>query len=121
MSDIGKRIRTLREKYGMTQEELAHRVGYTSKTTINKIEMGVNDIQQNKIVRFAQALHTTPGVLMGWVEEEVSEKNDVLANLVLQLRKDEELLSMVLKLAKVDRSKRTAVNAVLDAFEANDK
>ena len=116
MSDIGKRIRTLREKYGMTQEELAHRVGYTSKTTINKIEMGVNDIQQNKIVRFAQALHTTPGALMGWVEEEVREENGALADLFLQLQRDNELLEMVVQLSELSKERRQAFKPVFDAY-----
>ena len=65
MSDIGNRIRNLREKNGLSQEELALRVGYTSKSTIAKIETGVNDIPQNKIVRFAECLNTSPAALMG--------------------------------------------------------
>ena len=121
MSDIGKRIRILREKKGLSQEELAHLMGYASKTTITKIETGVNDIPQNKIVRFAECLDTSPAALMGWVEQKESEKNDALADIVLKLRKDEELFSMVKKLATIDPSKRPAVNAVLDAFAVDGK
>lgn len=66
MSTIGKRICALRKKLGLTQEELALKIGYTSKSTINKIEMGVNDIPQSKITKFAEVLGTTPSFLMGW-------------------------------------------------------
>lgn len=69
MSTIGSNIQSKRKELGITQEELAKRLGYKSKSTINKIEMGINDVPQSKIVRFAEALCTTPAFLMGWNEE----------------------------------------------------
>ncbi|MBU5469164.1 helix-turn-helix domain-containing protein [Falcatimonas sp. MSJ-15] len=69
MPDIGKRIRLKREELNMTQEELASRLGYKSKTTIAKIENGTNDIVQSKVAAFADVLNTTPAYLMGWTEE----------------------------------------------------
>jgi transcriptional regulator with XRE-family HTH domain len=64
----------MRKSLGWTQEELAYRMGYKSKSTINKIELGINDIPQSKIVKFADVLGTTPAHLMGW-DDEVEEKN----------------------------------------------
>jgi transcriptional regulator with XRE-family HTH domain len=116
MAEIGKNIRRLREKNGLSQEELANRMGYKSKTTINKIEMGVNDIPQNKIERFAQALNTTPAVLLGWAEEEVSADNRVLADLFLQLQSDQELLDMVVQLSEFSKERRQAFKPVFDAY-----
>ena len=118
MSEIGKNIRKLREKRGMSQEELALKVGYMSRTTINKIELGINDPPRSKVELIADALYTTPAVLMGWVEEEVSEKNDVLANIVLKMREDEELLAWVAKLTDLSAEKRQALTPVIDAFLA---
>lgn len=66
MSTIGDNILRVRKRLGLTQEELAKRLGYKSKSTINKIELGINDIPQSKIVKFAEALGTTPAELMGW-------------------------------------------------------
>ena len=63
---LGRRIRMRREELGMTQDELAKRIGYKSSSTINKIEMGINDITQSKIEVFAKELATTPSALMGW-------------------------------------------------------
>lgn len=68
MSTVGDRILQRRKELDLTQEELARRMGYKSKSTINKIEMGKNDIPQSKIVRFAEVLGTTPSYLMGWDE-----------------------------------------------------
>lgn len=72
MPEIGKRIRTRREELGMTQEELALKLGYKSKTTIAKIENGTNDIVQSKVIEFAQVLETTPAYLMGWIKYDES-------------------------------------------------
>lgn len=121
MSKIGENVRRLRIARGLTQEELAKRVGYTSKTTINKIEQCVNDIPQSKILKFADALSTTPSVLMGWVNEEVDKKNDAIVDIVMKLRKDDELLSMMKKISKLDADKRRAINSVLDTYEATEK
>lgn len=61
-----ERIRQRRLELNMSQETLAHKMGYTSRSTIAKIEAGKNDISQSKIIEFAKALNTTPADLMGW-------------------------------------------------------
>ena len=63
---IGHRIRERREALGISQEELARRMGYKSRSTIAKIEGEVNDLPQSRVGAFAQALETTPANLMGW-------------------------------------------------------
>ncbi len=65
MSVLAQRIRQRRESLGLSQEELAARLGYRSKSSINKIEKGVNDIPQSKIAAFAAALETTAAYLLG--------------------------------------------------------
>lgn len=83
MVTIGQRIADERKRLGMTQEELALRVGYQTKSAINKIEMGLRELPQKKISAFASALGVTPGQLMGWdkpPEELGSLAADVLLN-----------------------------------------
>lgn len=63
---IGDRIRTRRTQMGLTQAELADKLGYTSKSAIAKIETGVNQLTQEQIMPFANALNTTPSYIMGW-------------------------------------------------------
>lgn len=65
---IGLRIQQRRKELGLTQEELAFKMGYKSKSTINKIEKGFNDVSQSNVVRFADALQTTEAYLMGWID-----------------------------------------------------
>ncbi len=77
MSTVGIKIKECREKLGLTQEQLAKLVGYKSKSSINKIEMGINDITQSKVVEFSNVLNTTPAYLMGW-DDPFSESSAVL-------------------------------------------
>ena len=70
--DIGERIKMRREELDMSQAELARKVGYTSRSTITRIERDGNGISQDKIVAIAKALKTTPSYLMGWEDEEVA-------------------------------------------------
>ena len=71
---IYQRIKFLREKKGMTQQELAEKVGFKTASAVNKIELGLRDINQTKILAFATALGTTPGELMGGVRQKESVK-----------------------------------------------
>ena len=74
MAEIGKRIKEKRESIGMTQEELASKLGYRNKSSIAKIETGANDIVQSKVVEFANVLNTTVSYLMGWEENSFANK-----------------------------------------------
>ena len=62
---FGKIINELRIKQNMTQDELAHAVGYKSRSTIAKIESGERDVSQTMVVKLAKALNTSTSVLMG--------------------------------------------------------
>ena len=66
---IGQRVKLRREELGLSQEELAKRIGYKSKTSINKIELDFRNLTQSKIKAIADALETTPSYIMGWDEE----------------------------------------------------
>lgn len=62
-------IRNRRLELGMSQQELADKLGYKSRSAVNKIELGINDLTQSKIKLFAEALNTTPAYLMGWTDD----------------------------------------------------
>lgn len=61
---FGRRVRAYREAAGMTQEELAVKVGYVAgknpSGTISKIERGVMEITQTKCAELAKALEIEP-------------------------------------------------------------
>ena len=74
MLELYRRIRQRREELDMSQDELAKKLGYKSRSSINKIEKGENDIPQSKIVAFAEALNTSPEYLMGWDSDDKSNE-----------------------------------------------
>lgn len=86
-----ERIKQLRISKGMTQEELAHKVGYSDKTAVNKVEMGLRDIPQSKICAFADALGVTASYLMdGDVKKDLVLTDDE-CRLIMELREHKDI------------------------------
>ena len=79
MLTLYKNIKKLREELGMSQDELAEKTGYTSRSSIAKIEKGLVDLQQSKIISFANALSVTPSQLMGWDDSSYKHQSDTIA------------------------------------------
>ena len=74
---IGERIKQRRLELGLTQTELAHKMGITSKTTICKAETTDFNPTTDRVREFAKALECTPAYLMGWEDvREGSSKAD---------------------------------------------
>ena len=61
----------LRKNKGLTQEELAFKLGYANRSSVNKVENS-REVSMKKIKLYADALETTVSYLMGW-EDEVEE------------------------------------------------
>ena len=66
MKTVGINIKKRREELGLTQDDLAQRLGYKSRSTINKIEMGAHNLRLSKVKEMAEALETTTDYIMGW-------------------------------------------------------
>ena len=63
--NIGIKIKERREELGLSQQELAERLGYTTRSTVCKVENGDNDISRTKILAYATALEVSPVWLLG--------------------------------------------------------
>lgn len=70
----GQIIKLLREERGMTQEQLAELMGYSHKSSINKIELGKADLPQSKIVAFAKVFGVTPCEIIGYEPQKATEE-----------------------------------------------
>lgn len=105
MNQIGKNIKLRREELGMSQEELANKLGYKSKSTINKVELGINDITQSKVVEYAKVLDTTISYLMGW-DEKTAE---------IEITKEaKEVGEIMKKYSQLSSSNRMAVSNLIN-------
>jgi len=110
---FGERVRARRIELGISQEELAKRLGYTSRSTINKIENGTNDVVQTRVVDFARALQTTISYLMAWDETTdlfckmlVPDINDMEVEVIKALRKSDKLTKqLVLRTLGIDTNR----------------
>ena len=107
---IGDRIKKKRLELGMSQDELAKKCGYKSRSSINKIELS-RDMPLNKVEMIAKALLIEPSVLMGWEDEnviEVAQTDVALSNMESRLKE------YALKLNELSKDKQELVEKLID-------
>ena len=63
---IGRRIKRLREDLGLTQEDVAKKVGVATQTIYKYENEIVTNIPLDKLEKIAAVLNTSPSYLMGW-------------------------------------------------------
>lgn len=105
----GEIIRRLREKVGMSQTELAKKIG-TTKQNVYKYENGIiTNIPSNKIEAIADVFNVSPDYIMGWNTDEkrsyykisvTFHEKDVIE---AYRQKSEEVQAMVDKMLDVER------------------
>ena len=106
LTDVGQRIRARRLELHLSQDELAKLAGYKSRSSINKIEQGKNDIPQTKIQDIATALSTTVAYIMG------AEPNIPTPDVAVDASEKE--LSLLKKYRRLDDVGKATVDAVID-------
>lgn len=103
---LGEKVKSKREELNLSQEELAEKMNYKSKTSIHKIEVGITDLPLSKVKELAAVLKTTPAYLMGWEDKKEKKENNIFSQLT-----DEEL-------AKLEKFKN--MSTVMFMNEGND-
>lgn len=122
MIELYKNIKEFRIKLGLTQTQLAERMGYADKSMIAKIEQGKVDLPQSKIVLFAEALNTTPRVLMGWDDEaDGYYTNPDTAEIAEQMRNSEEMALLFDEARDADPEDLKAIYNMLLALKRKER
>ena len=116
---IGDRIKQRRIELNLSQDELARRLGYKSRSSINKIEKDASGLPQTKIAAIASVLQTTPSYIMGW--EEVQKKNNATADIVVRLRSDDEFLSTIEVISKLNAEELSSIKQMANLLLKNQK
>jgi 2-C-methyl-D-erythritol 4-phosphate cytidylyltransferase len=80
---IKDNVKERRLRLGLSQEELAIKTGYKSKSSIARIELGETDINQKKLAVLANALDTTIDGLVDFKEEKMLSAQKGYKNIVI--------------------------------------
>lgn len=114
-----ERIRNRRESLGMTQSELAERMGLKGKSSISKIESSGNKVTKKTVEKVAAALDCRPSFLMEWDEEtirmELEEAGRKAEEEYLRLRPYADRIYSAYRAASPDT--QAAVRAILHIEE----
>ena len=112
--NVGKRIQERRTELRMTQEELAKKVGYKSRSAIAKIETGNSDLPQTKVIDIAKALDTTPAYIMGWTRTEAEIDADM--ELLARIDRDEECKRMARQYYAMSEKQQEYIRSMVETM-----
>ena len=101
-TSIKDNIRRIRKEHGLTQEEMAHKLGI-SLTAYRDLEKGNTNIVNCNVIRLAHLLDTsTEELVLGYrpvriPEENLREMKEEYAGRIAELEKEVEYLRMLVK------------------------
>lgn len=122
MSNIGEKIRNRRTELEMTQQELAERMGYKHKSSINKIELGMTEVTIDQAELFADVLDVPVSYLMGWTEEQNDYYlNEETAQIAQQIYEDKELRALFDAARDADPEALQAAQAMLKVLKRKER
>lgn len=107
---IGERIKNRRLELGMSQSELAKRIGCNAKSSISKLETQGDNITTDRIKRVAAALNCSEADLMGWSDNKTQEN----AAFSVAMLKDSNFLSHAKKLFYANGNIQEQVYSYID-------
>jgi len=117
---IGTRIMERRQQLGWTQEDLAFRMGYKTKSAINKIELGINDVSQSKVVKFAEVLGVSIAYLMDW-EEDIKKDPVGMAERHIEILMDEDITGIFEEFKTLDPTQKKLVKDLVHSLAETKK
>ena len=101
---VGERIKERRIELGLSQEEVALKAGYKSRSSINKIEKS-RDLPLPKVEKVSKILNCTPTYLLGWEDDVSQMKTDIIAIIAT----DDLLMKCNEKMVLLDNDKKEKV------------
>lgn len=105
MLSFGQRFKYLRQRAGLTQKEVAARLGYETHTSIFKIESGKQELPITMVPAVCKALQCTPFELLG-----LRPEGDIL------IRMDPETETLMERVNRLPAAKRHQLEKTMDIF-----
>lgn len=93
MENYGERLRAARKMNGLTQTELAEKLGITQKS-YQRMESGNHDLKMSTIYKICQTLNVSADWLMG-LNVNIQDKADNLLSKTDKRKKFEEILNVL--------------------------
>lgn len=106
--DVGTKIKIRREELGMTQEELAKKLGKASRSSVNKVENS-KELTMKTIKQYADVLDLSVPYLCGW--EVLDEK--VETDIKLQ-EMDNRMKEYAIRLSALSKEKQEQIFSLID-------
>ena len=121
MKTLGNNIRMYREQKGLSKEELANRCGWTTnnaRSTISKIESGVNDVPTSKVKVIAEQLGVSVCDLMN--SSANVQTKDKIRKLIEQCY-GKEVYEALSSLLDLDASDQKVIKTMIDSMLSAEK
>lgn len=117
VASVADRLREAMNMRNKKQVDLERETGI-NRSAISRYLSGEYEPKNKPIYELAKALDVSEQWLMGYDvpmdRPKAQKNNDAISDIVVKLRSDEEFLSIVDKISKMDSEKRKSLNALLD-------
>lgn len=117
---IGNKIKQRRVELGLSQRDLAAKMGYNNNSTIARIESGKVDIPQSRVVKFSEVLGVSIAYLMGW-DEEIEKDPVVLAERHFEILMDEDIAEIFGEFKLLDSAQKKLVKDLVHTLAETKK
>ncbi|NAS88305.1 hypothetical protein C4E24_00965 [ANME-1 cluster archaeon AG-394-G21] len=113
MNIFGQKLKKLREDKGLTQQQLAEKLGYVTNSYVSDAEKGAFIPSEEKLKKIANALHTPYSTLKELLIETKLESMGITEQAFIGIFKDYPRLTK--------KDKQAIINAYLKIKEKNEK
>lgn len=111
LDNTGERVKKRRESLNLTQEELAKRAGYKSRSSINNIETG-RPVSQKIVEKLATALNVSPSYLMCWTDDDGLDIRDTHPSDLTPRKAPSDSDKAVFEISKQIKTKNAFINYI---------
>lgn len=119
--NIGEKIRARREALGMTQEELAHLMGYQYRSSVNKLENS-KEVSLKRVRKAADALGCSPSSLLNLEQSSpIPSVNRKAEKIGLEIMANDDLMRLYTAGRSADTKDIAMAYTVLMALKRKDK
>lgn len=127
MSQLGDRVRELRESHNMTQTELAETLGMKTYTTVSKWEKNENFPKGKDLKRLAQIFNVTSDYLLGLSDDKLKKfSKDVpsdmseITSIYTKLEPDRQIKVVDFASEQLEQQNQGVVSSIFDKLAKED-